>query len=174
MDVVRGERPEVREAQAREAREEERPQRLALGEVELLGAFPEAGVQLFELVYFQELAAVADLLERKVPHGVAAHLAPAEQFPDEHPKYGKRAVDAAGAVLARVHEVDVAEDERLGDVAAFRRGPVHLQLAQVGEVCVVGEFRQRARLGFHNRTRLGVKVAHWLPLMAYMRSKAIV
>lgn len=84
------------------------------------------------------------------------------------------AVDAAGAVLARVHEVDVAEDERLGDVAAFRRGPVHLQLAQVGEVCVVGVFRQRARLGFHNRTRLGVKVAHWLPPMAYMRSKAIV
>lgn len=87
---------------------------------------------------------------------------------------GGRAVDAAGAVLARVHEVDVAEDERLGDVAAFRRGPVHLQLAQVGEVCVVGVFRQRARLGFHNRTRLGVKVAHWLPPMAYMRSKAIV
>ncbi len=36
------------------------------------------------------------------------------------------AVDAAGAVLARVHEVDVAEDERLGDVAAFRRGPVQM------------------------------------------------
>jgi hypothetical protein len=44
----------------------------------------------------------------------------------------------------------------------------------VGEVCVEGVFRQRARLGFHNRTRLGVKVAHWLPPMAYMRSKAIV
>ena len=42
------------------------------------------------------------------------------------------AVDAAGAVLARVHEVDVAEDERLGDVAAFRRGPVHLQLRFLG------------------------------------------
>ena len=124
VDVVRGERLEVRKPQAREAREQERPQRLSLRKIEPVRMFHEAGVQLFELVHFQELAPVADLLERDILHGVAADLAPAEQFLDEHPEYGKRTVDAAGAVLARVHEVDVADDERLGYVAAFHRGPV--------------------------------------------------